>query len=876
MNDILVKIGADITDFSRKMKESNEALRNFGKANAETFDSFKKVGAVATGAGLAIAAGLGKSVKTAANFEQAMSNVKAISGATGDDFNSLRDKAIEMGNATMFSASESADAMANLAQMGWETDQIMGGIEHTLNLAAAGGLELADSAMIMANSMNQFGMDASEADRVADVFAYTAANAGTDVTQLGDAMQYAGANAAAAGMSIEEASAFIGVLGDAGITGSKAGTSLNAMLRDLKQNSEDGAIAVGEQSVALYDAEGNMRNMPEVIGEIISATETMSNEQRDAALSTIFGDQALVGFNAIASKGADSVSDLADELNDSGGAAKNMADEMKDNLLGALMELGSAFEGVQIAIGTALIPAILAVAEWLKSLADWFNNRSKRTETVLAVGVALSAILLIVGGGFLLLVGFLPAILSGFAALKTVAIAVGSAIGGISAPVLIVIGLIGALVAAIIFAWNKSETFRDIVTSAFNAIKEVISNVIDTVVDFVMEMWGFLVDWWEENNETILSIANKVWDGISNNITTVMEYLAPFLEGVWLGIQTVVQIVWEVIKTVIRIAMEFIGGIISAILKAIDGDWSGAWEKIKETFSNIWQHMKDFGTKITTIIRDNLQQKFEEMKQAISDKLSQAKDSLVSRFNEMKSNAVNRVQEILSNVRTKFTEIVSNIASKGQEIVRKGRQKFEELKKAIRDKLTEAVTVVGEKIGEMPGKVMEFFGNMLDSGKMLVAGLINGIKNMAGKAIEAITGVVDGVVKKAKSLLNIKSPSRVFAEIGEFTGMGLVRGMDATKSAVERATERMTTAATPDIDMSYATPTGIKSSLTSAVRGTVDVNNRDERLTGAINSLERRLGDLEVVMDGRTVAKVLDPHIRDRQESRSRNERRWR
>src|SRR5699024_161808 len=157
---------------------------------------------------------------------------------------------------------------------------------------------LADSAMIMANSMNQFGMDASEADRVADVFAYTAANAGTDVTQLGDAMEYAGANAAAAGMSIEEASAFIGILGDAGITGSKAGTCIKDMLREKKKHSEDSAIAVGEQSVAIYDAEGNIRNMTEVIGEIISDKETMSNEQHDAALSTIFGDQAPVRFNA--------------------------------------------------------------------------------------------------------------------------------------------------------------------------------------------------------------------------------------------------------------------------------------------------------------------------------------------------------------------------------------------------------------------------------------------------------------------------------------------------------------------------------------------------------------------------------------------------
>src|SRR5690625_6778322 len=143
----------------------------------------RKVGKFAMAGGLAVGAGLGIAVKTAADFESSMSQVKAISGATGDEFNSLRDKAIEMGNKTVFSASESADAMSALAQMGWDTDQIMGGIEHTLNLAAAGGLELADSATITANTMNQFGLEAEDAERVADVFAYTASNAGTDVTR---------------------------------------------------------------------------------------------------------------------------------------------------------------------------------------------------------------------------------------------------------------------------------------------------------------------------------------------------------------------------------------------------------------------------------------------------------------------------------------------------------------------------------------------------------------------------------------------------------------------------------------------------------------------------------------------------------------------
>src|SRR5699024_81492 len=187
-------------------------------------------------------------------------------------FKTMRVKAIEMCNKPALSASDSADAMSNLAQMGWKTDEILSGIEHTLNLAAAGGIELADSALITANTMNQFGLDASEAERVADVFALTASSAGTDVMEMADAMQYAGANASAAGLSIEDTAAFIGGLGDAGITGSKAGTALNAMLRDLKKNSEDGAIAVGEQTVALYDADGQMRDMPSVIGEIIKAT----------------------------------------------------------------------------------------------------------------------------------------------------------------------------------------------------------------------------------------------------------------------------------------------------------------------------------------------------------------------------------------------------------------------------------------------------------------------------------------------------------------------------------------------------------------------------------------------------------------------------
>src|SRR5690625_3984943 len=788
------------------------------------------------------AGGLGIAVKTAADFESSMSNVKAISGATGDEFNSLRDKAIEMGNATMFSASESADAMANLAQMGWKTDDILSGIEHTLNLAAAGGLELADSALIMANTMNQFNLEASEAERVADVLALTASSAGTNVTEMGDAMQYAGANAAAAGMSIEDTAAFIGILGDAGITGSKAGTTFNAMLRDLKKNAEDGAVAVGEQSIALYDAEGNMRDMPKVVGEIIKATEGMSDNQRDAALSTILGDQALVGFNAIASEGADSVADLAKELYDSEGAAKDMAEIMQDNLNGALTELGSAFEGVQIAIGSALIPAIRIATEWLTKLADWFNSLSDRTKSTIAIIAAIAAVFMLVVGPIVLLIGFIPAIISGFAALKMVFVAVGTVIGGISAPILIVVGLIAALVAALIYAYKKSETFREIVNTAFEAVKEVVSTVIEAVVDFVMEIWGGMVEWWQENNELIMRVVQDGWERLQAIIEAVMEFIVPFIQDAWEQIVMYIEIAWEVIKTVVRIATEIIKGVITAWLHILDGDWSSAWETIKQTFSNIWDIMKGFIKNVTEIIKNTIKDRFEQVKQNITNKLTEAKNNLVNRFTEMVTNAINKAREIVNTVR----------------------DKFEEVKQRIRDKLVEAVIIVGEKIGEMPGKVIAFVGDMVLAGGDLIQGLIDGITNMGKKAIEAITGVVNGVVEKAKSLLKIKSPSRVCKEIGEFTGEGLADGITDSIRMVERASERMTNAIIPDeqnIDLSYATPSGIRSSLSSAVSGTIDVNARDDRLIGALASIERRLGDLEVVMDGEQVGRIVRPHV---------------
>ena len=912
-NDILVKIGADVTQFSRAMSDSNRALKNFGQANAETFGAFKKVGAAFVGVSAAIATGLGYSVKTAANFESAMSQVKAISGATGDEFDSLRDKAIEMGNSTMFSASESADAMANLAQMGWNTDQILGGIEHTLNLAAAGGLELADSAMIMANTMNQFGIEASEAERVADVMALTASSAGTDVQELGDALQYAGANASASGLSLEETAAFIGVLGDAGITGSKAGTALNAMLRDLKKNSEDGAIAVGDQSVALYDAEGNMRDMPAVIGEVVKATEGMSNEHRDAALATIMGDQALVGFNAIASKGADSVADLSKELLDSKGAAGDMAEIMQDNLNGALTELSSAFEGVQIAIDSALIPIIQKAAEWLTKLADWFNSLSDTMKSNIAIFSAITAVLTGVMGAFLLFIGFIPQLIAGFSAVVTVikfiAGVLATMAGAVSLPFVLIVAAVAAAVAAIYFFWEPIKDFFIMLWEGIKvagiAVWEWLKEVWASTVDFFVELWTgtvefftglwdgvkeFFVELWDGIVETATTVWDVIkeawlmaaeylyevfepiidffidtWESVNENATQAWDSFTEMITTVWEGIKTIASNIWELIKIAIITP-------ILVLIQMLTGDFEGAkstlsqiWENIKEIAQSTWDALKSIVSAIVKGLITSISNSWNNAKSFLTGLWTAIKSTASNLWEGMKSALSSIVESTKAAISAKWNEIKTAVVTKATEIVTAAKEKFEAVKEGIRDKLTEAVTVVGEKIGEMPGKVKEFVGDMLDSGKALITGLINGIKNMAGKAVEAITGVVDGVVNKAKSLLNIKSPSRVFMEIGEFTGMGLVRGMDATKSAVERASERMTNAAIiddPNIDMSYATPSGMRGTLSSAVNGTMDVSNAE---TNAIlRRVEQKLDRHErmiVELDGEQVGRAVTPHV---------------
>ncbi|MGX4667882.1 phage tail protein [Cerasibacillus sp. JNUCC 74] len=351
-------------------------------------------------------------------------------------------------------------------------------------------------------------------------------------------------------------------------------------------------------------------------------------------------------------------------------------------------------------------------------------------------------------------------------------------------PLALIITLVTLLATAFVYLWTNSQTFRDIMMSVWEAILAFIMPIIQEIVGFVMSVWGQLTAWWTQNQALILQTFQTIWGAILAVITTVMNFLMPFLTAAWQTISTVITTVWNTIKTVIQLAMTIVMGIIRTVMQVITGNWSGAWETIKSTFQNVWSIMKEFVTTMATRIWETIQTKFTQVKETISTLIGNAKDAVVQGFLTMVSNAVEKAQSIVSTVRQKFQEVFN----------------------AIRTKLTEAVTEVGTQIAKMPGKVIEFSGRMISAGKDLIMGLITGIKDNAKKVGEAVLKAAKDAVDGVLSFLGIKSPSRLFRDIGDDTMAGFALGINQMAKSVIAAASTVSDKVQDSFDPQFALP----------------------------------------------------------------------
>ncbi|NBI31886.1 phage tail tape measure protein [Enterorhabdus sp. P55] len=443
-----------------------EGTRDGARAAKDAGDGYttlKNVMANLASQGIAMAAGALKDmaasvVEIGSTFESSMSKVAALSGATGDQLGQLEAKARELGASTTFSASQAADALGYMALAGWDTEQMLAGVGSVLTLAQAGEMDLAAASDLVTDYLSAFNMEAGETARMVDVLAYAQANANTSVEGLGMAFKNCAANANAAGMDVETTSAAIAMMANQGLKGSEAGTALNAVLRDMTAKMRDGAIAVGDQSVAVMDAEGNYRDFADILADVEAATDGMGEAEKAAALQSTFTADSIKGLNLMLNAGADELSGFRDELYDSAGAGEEMARVMTDNLGGDLAAMGSAFEELALKVYDGVQEPLRQVVQFVT------GSVVPAAEAVVAhaeyVGIALAGVGAAVAalnfGKITSTLSAVPKLLAGFT-------------GG---PILAVVAAITALAAGAKWAYDSVEPFRQAVDLLGSTVME--------------------------------------------------------------------------------------------------------------------------------------------------------------------------------------------------------------------------------------------------------------------------------------------------------------------------------------------------------------------------------------------------------------------
>ena len=515
---IMAYMDLDMSSFNSAIDMAGEQLSGF--ASGGVAGALGSIGAAAETAGRALTMHItGKlldvgqaALQVGMDFDASMSNVYGLMSSLNlsqAQMDALRDTAREMGATTKFSASEAADAMGYMALAGWDDAQVIAGIPGVLNLAAAANMDLAKASDIVTDTMTPFGMAADRAGEAADVFAYAQANSNTTVEALGEAMKYAAPTADAFGMTLQDTAAAMGVLANAGIKGSQGGTTLNAMLRDMKNNAKNGAIAIGKTKVALTNADGSYRSYAAIIRDIDKATSSMTASQRDAALGAIFGDESLKGILATLKQGPDALDAMTEGMYACGGAAEDMAATMGDNLKGDLAILESGAQDMAIALSDWLMPAARGVVQGVTDLIGRFNALDDNTKnTIFRIGAMAAAAgpLLLNGGKVLTLLSGVNPLVVGLGAAAALAYTHSDALQGMVAKLGDGVTAFGAALesgagftaafsAGLTAAFGEEAAGK--VLGAIEGIKTAISTVGDvltTVTDAVGTFFGSLFD----------------------------------------------------------------------------------------------------------------------------------------------------------------------------------------------------------------------------------------------------------------------------------------------------------------------------------------------------------------------------------------------
>lgn len=824
-----------LSDASRRLSNqagdtSSRSMRDSGQRGGKSFlggmttglGGFAAVFAPVIGGAVAAAGMIGGAVITASkDFEHAMNGVRAVTMATGDEFEALRDEAQRLGATTAFSATESAQAMEYLGMAGWDTSQILAGMEDVLNLASAGQLELARSADIASNVIAAFGLTAEDSGRVADALAKGATSANVTVEQLGEAFRRFAGPAASAGYTVEQATAALGIFGNVGLQGEVAATGLTKVIGDLNNESSKASQIFRDYGVELRNADGSLRDLSDIM---IDAKEA-GFDYNDAIAA--FGAEHGPKFITALGQSEEDLRKVTDAMEDTTGAADKMADIRMDGLQGAWDELRSAVEGFFITLGDmGVLDKARELVEFATKAVGKFSSILEEHQDVIKPVVDI----------FWSIVKVVGVVLGVFLAIKGVIAGVGLVVAGLSNPIgWVVLGL-GALIAALVTTWKTSETFRDTVTDVWDRVKSTFSDfwhstlkpglqelkawwdeiwpdIRDTAVeafdsvkqgalDFwegtlkpaFQDIWAWakdkwpeikqgiidafqaVKDWWDENGDELLDKIKGFFDEVGNKLSEMEDWWDEHGSTV-LGI---LDWLWNFIGSRIQSGLLFIQGIFKLFKGILTGDWSSIWEGIKSIANSVW-----------VSINGLTNGKLGELWNSVVKKATGIKTSVVNKFNELKDGVLGKIQDLIDGAKEKIQTLHDNTVGKIEDMYNTiiGNS-------IIPDMVREMIDEVGKLPGGFDTEMGEMNERSVSQARMMASAMNDQISQMNKSVISVMstlrtqgTKLVQSMGSSVAAAITLLVATVIKSMSGLVSGMvSLLAGMSSTSV---RSTQQM-------------------------------------------------------------------------------------
>lgn len=746
---------------------------------------------------------VGNVIELGQNFTSTMSEVSAISGATGEDFEKLEACAREYGATTVFSASNAAEALKYMSLAGWDADQSTSALGGVLNLAAASGMELGAASDMVTDYLSAFAMEAGDAAYFTDLLSYAQSHSNTTAEALGEAYKNCAANLNAAGQDVETVTSLLEGMANQGYKGSEAGTAMAAIMRDITNGMKDGAIKIGETSVAVMDAQGNFRDLTDILTEVEAATNGMGDAERAVALSSTFTADSTKGLNLILNEGMDNIAGYEEELRGASGSAEEMANIMNDNLSGDVAAMNSAFEELGLKIYDALESKLRAGVQFITNgvipAIEWLGGHIP--EVTIAVS-GLGAVIAAMNWG---------TISSKIAMVKGALVKLAAALGGVSLPAIAIIAVITAVALAFTNLWKNNEEFRNKITAIWDGIKAKFDEFGQGIVDRLNAL-GF-------EFEDITEVMKAVWDGfcevlapifegvfqqISNILNEALDILTGLFDifagiftgdwdMVWQGVQEVFGAVWDFVVATFENWISTFTSLADTVLGWFGTDWETVWTNVKTFFSDTWNAISSFFSGILTGIKTFFTDTWNAIVSFFSGILSGIYSSVTGTMTE--------IHDTFTNIWDSITGFLSGAWETIKNIVTVGIMAVKEIISAAFQIITLPFRFIWENCKDTVLSIWEtiksVIGEKIDAVKEKITTVTTAISNVASAAWNAISSTASSLWEGIKGTIGSK--------------------IDAAKEKVSTATSAITSVASS----AWSSVSSTASSLWNTISSTV-------------------------------------------------------